>query len=259
MKHRFPLPPAPSPRFAGGEGESNQSSPLPPEEDSLDYQTPPRPQRSGERGPGGEGNDALPQAFYLQPTLTAARALLGKTLVRRFDDGTVATGRVVETEAYTVDDPACHAFRGETKRNRTMFGAPGRAYIHLNYGLHHCLNAVCAPEGQPEAVLIRAVEPLTGLARLYQNYFPDGLPIYDSNLPVDKRLGAGPGRLTTAFQIRPTLEDADLTDSNGGIYLAEGDAVPDDAVVTTTRIGITKGADYLWRFYVRDSRFVSRK
>ena len=137
-------------------------------------------ERGAQRAPGGGGNPvALPRAFYLQPTLTAARALLGKTLVRRFDDDTVATGRIVETEAYTVDDPACHAFRGETKRNRTMFGAPGRAYIHMNYGLHYCLNAVCAPERQPEAVLIRAVEPIAGLARLYANYFPDGVPAYD--------------------------------------------------------------------------------
>ncbi len=202
----------------------------------------------------------LPRAFYLQPTLTVARLLLGKNLVRRFDDGTIATGRIVETEAYQTDDPACHAFRGETRRNRTMFGPPGHAYIHMNYGLHYCLNAVTSPVGCAEAVLIRAVEPGGNIARLYAHYFgADAIPPFDPDLPTDKRLGAGPGRLTRAFAIGPALEGIDLTDASSAAYLAEGDEVAEASVVSATRIGITKGADLPWRCYQAGSRFISRK
>ena len=201
--------------------------------------------------------EPLPRAFFMQPTLQAARALLGKTLVRRFE-GAVATARIVETEAYTAFDPACHAFRGKTLRNQTMFGPPGFAYIHLNYGLHFCLNAVTNAEGHAEAVLIRAVEPQNEYARLWENYFgtfpPDGTP-----LATEKRLGAGPGRLTRAYAINRTHESADLCDAQSVVYLADGPAVADAEVVEATRIGITKGADLLWRWYVAASPFVSKR
>ena len=202
--------------------------------------------------------EPLPREFYLLPTLQAARDLLGKTLVRRFDDGVVATARIVETEAYTVGDPACHAFRGKTARNQTMFGPPGYAYIHLNYGLHFCLNAVTNNEGMAEAVLLRAVEPLNSYERLWQNYFGEP-PLPDTPLTTEKRLGAGPGRLSRAFGINRTHDGTDLCDPNSPVYLAHGVPVDDADVVTTTRIGITKGADYLWRWYVKSSPFVSKR
>lgn len=223
--------------------------------------------------PNGNGNGVpaelpppLPREFFLQPTLTVARKLLGKTLVRRFEDGVIATGRIVETEAYTRDDPACHAFRGLTERNRAMFGPPGHAYIHINYGLHHCLNAVCAPEGSAEAVLIRAIEPLTGASRLFRNYYGEvaaeaALSAQDLEAlaRADRRLGAGPGRLTKALSLDRASEGTDLTDPESPIYLAVGTSIPDSSVVTATRIGITKGADAPWRFYVRSSPFISRR
>ena len=199
----------------------------------------------------------LPRDFYQQDTLTATRALLGKLLVRRFDDGEFAVCRIVETEAYTRDDPACHAYRGMTERNRTMFGTPGYAYVYLNYGIHYCLNAVTAPEGIAEAVLIRAVEPQEGAQRLIRNYFGDDLP--EPILLTDKRIGAGPGRLTKALAVTRALDGTDLTDAFGPLYLAEDDDIPEEDVVTTTRIGITRAADYPWRFYVRSSPFVSRR
>ncbi len=188
-----------------------------------------------------------------------ARSLLGQILVRRFDDGEIATGRVVETEAYTVGDPACHAFRGESRANAAMFGSPGRAYVHINYGLHYCLNAVTAAPGVPEAVLIRAIEPITGGARLLNNYTGRD-DATDAEALADRRIGAGPGRLTRAMAITKVgFDHHDLCDAGGVLFLAGGVLVADDAVTTTTRIGITKGADSPWRFYVAASRWVSRR
>ncbi len=201
----------------------------------------------------------LPHDFYLQPTLAAGRALLGKTLVRRLDDGSLATGRIVETEAYTTNDPACHAFRGMTARNKTMFGPPGRCYIHLNYGLHYCINAVTAPEGVAEAVLIRALEPLLGAADMHRRRFPGEAEVSEEIARRDTRLTSGPGRLSQALAVGKTFDGTDLTDAAGPLFFADGPAVDEADVVTTTRIGITKGADLLWRFYVRSSPFVSRK
>lgn len=201
----------------------------------------------------------LPLDFYLQPTLAAARALLGQLLVRRFADGAVAAGRIVETEAYTVGDPACHAFRGRTRSNASMWGPPGRAYVHINYGLHYCLNAVTAPEGVPEAVLIRAIAVSPEeTAWLWHRRFGEevALPAKDRDI---RPLVAGPGRLARAFAIDKTFDGTDLTNAESPVHLAVGVDVPDDDVTTTTRIGITKGADLPWRFYVRSSPFVSRR
>lgn len=199
----------------------------------------------------------LPGDFFREPTLTVARQLLGKTLVRRFEDGTVSVGRIVETEAYTEDDPACHAFRGISKANAAMFGPPGHAYVHINYGIYYCLNAVTGEEGCPEAALIRAIEPMENAARMYRNYFGENRD--EESARREKRLGAGPGRIGMALAIDKSLDKTDLTRKSSPIFLAEGAEVPDDDVVITTRIGITKAADYLWRFYVRSSPFVSRR
>lgn len=172
---------------------------------------------------------------FLHPTVERARWLLGKTLVT--PQGALT---IVETEAYCVDDPACHAFRGKTRANAAMFGPPGTAYIHINYGIHHCLNVVCQPEGVAEAVLIRALEPCDG----------SGV----------KALWNGPGKLCKTLGIRKeTHNHLPLCDPTQELWLGQGRELPDDAVTQTTRIGITQGADLPWRFYVTASRFVSRR
>jgi DNA-3-methyladenine glycosylase len=170
---------------------------------------------------------------FLQPTLERARWLLGKTLVTPQGELTI-----VETEAYCVNDPACHAFRGKTKANAAMFGPPGSLYVHINYGVNHCMNIVCQPEGVAEAVLVRAVEPYDSLSGAWN----------------------GPGKLCKTLGIRKeTHSGLQLCDPSGALWLAEGEEFPDEAIVQTTRIGITKGADLPWRFYVSVSRFVSRR
>ena len=141
----------------------------------------------------------LPRAFYARPTLEAAFDLIGKVVVHVSPDG-AAAGMVVEVEAYAgEDDPACHAASGLTRRNAPLYGPPGRAYVYLNYGLHHLLNAVTEPAGSPGAVLIRALEPRDGLALMRRRRAPGARA--GSPAPSDDALCRGPGNLTAALGI----------------------------------------------------------
>jgi DNA-3-methyladenine glycosylase len=193
----------------------------------------------------------LPREFYLQETLVVARALLGATLWHRTAEG-VTAGRIVETEAYLHDDPASHAYGGPTARNAAMFGPPGHAYVYRIYGVHFCFNAVTAPEGVAEAVLVRALEPLAGieLMRARRGFPPD------APLRLDCELARGPGRLAQALAIGPDRNGADLARSDL-LLLAPTGPPPD--VVVTTRVGLTRAADRLWRFVVAGSPWVSRR
>jgi len=179
-------------------------------------------------------------------TLDLARFLIGKLLVRRLDDGTVLSGRIVETEAYGIDDPASHAYRGETKRNRAMFEALAHLYVYLIYGTSYCVNVSTEARGIGAAVLIRAVEPLSGLARLRAQRGRDGLR--------DDELARGPGNVCRAFGIGPALDGLDL-DADDRVVLGDDGAAP--AIGTSVRIGIMKAAERPHRFYARGSRAVS--
>ena len=192
----------------------------------------------------------LPREFYLQGTLDAARGLLGAVVVRRLPSGEVLRGIIVETEAYLKDDPACHAYRGRTPRNSAMFGPPGHAYVYFTYGLHMMLNLVCAPEGTAEAVLIRALEPVEGIEVMRQNR---------GGMAETRQLTNGPGKLAQALALtRLSHNGVDVTDPAGELLVLTHQ-YPPFAMVTTTRIGITQGADLPLRYYVAGNASVSRK
>lgn len=188
-----------------------------------------------------ESLDPLPRRFFEGDPVDVARELIGTLLVRELD-GDVLIGRVVEAEAYGADDPASHSYRGQTRRNRSMFGPAGHAYVYRSHGVHHCLNAVTVPG---TAVLIRALEPLEGQEEMSRR----------RGVHRERLLCAGPGRLCQALGIDLGLDGTDLT-LGEGLWFAAGDPAP--AVTATPRVGLTVAADRPWRFVEADSRFASR-
>jgi DNA-3-methyladenine glycosylase len=190
----------------------------------------------------------LPRDFYLRPTIEVARALLGQTLIRDTDEGPTG-GVIVETEAYlSAGDLGSHAARGHTPRNEVMFGSPGHVYV---YRIHQvvCMNLITAPEGVPEAVLIRALEPTLGVELMRR-------------LRGRNRLGelcSGPGKLCQALGVRQADNGRDIT--RPPLCVCVGQTVAEADIVTTTRIGLSAGksADLPLRFYLAGNRYVSRR
>jgi DNA-3-methyladenine glycosylase len=180
--------------------------------------------------------------FFARPVVEVARDLVGCT-VEHGD----AAGVIVEAEAYHDSEPACHAYVGLTARTRTLFGAPGVAYVYRSYGVHAMLNAVAEPAGVGAAVLIRALEPLTGIEGMQAR----------RGLPALEQLCSGPGKLTQALGIELGLNGSDLL--SGPIRLGPR---PEDwrdvEVVAGPRVGITKAVELPWRFSAAGNRFVSR-
>jgi len=193
----------------------------------------------------------LERDFFARDTLEVARGLLGRRLVRILDGERLA-GRIVEAEAYVGEqDEASHASPGLTKRNASMYGPPGYAYVYLIYGMYHCFNIVTEKRGFPAAVLIRALEPLEGLDTMRQ--LRDGRP--------DKQLTSGPGRLCQAIAIDLHLDGADLCSPETPLFLEAGAPVPGPGVATGPRINV-RGDDAAvtvpWRFYVKGNPYLSR-
>lgn len=187
----------------------------------------------------------MPASFYQQDTLVVAQQLLGCLIVRVLEDGTRLVGKIVETEAYHIYDPACHAFRGKTHANRALFGPVGHAYIYFIYGKHYCLNVVaristCDAGG----VLIRALQPLEGSDIMEKNRHKKGTDLTN-----------GPGKLAQALHITPQLYGVDLT-AVGPLYIAHGKKEK-LRIISTPRIGISKAQDVHWRFYVANNPWVS--
>ena len=221
--------------------------------------------RSGTRGGRGEGRigrapggpvsrspriaaPPLPRRFYARPPTVVARALLGRLLVH--DRGRARlVGRIVEVEAYGgARDPASHAYRGETARNRTMFGSPGHAYIYFTYGMHHCLNVVAGRPGRACAVLIRALEPLAGLAAMARR----------RGISDRHRLARGPGCVAEALGLSRAQDGVDLTRDR--LWLPDLPARRGGRRITRSRrIGITRGAERAWRFFLAGHPCVSAR
>lgn len=185
----------------------------------------------------------LNRNFYARDTLQVARALLGKKLVRRIGSAELS-GMIVETEAYCGEsDSACHAHRGKTPRNAVMFGQPGHAYVYFTYGLHYLLNLVAEEEGNPCAVLIRAVLPLAGIEEMEVRRKKKGAELTN-----------GPAKLCQAFGIDKSLNGCDLT-CGKELWLEDHKTIPAKLITATSRIGIDyakkEHREAPWRFLVK--------
>lgn len=220
---------------------------------------------------------ALPLEYYGQLTLTVAKDLLGKLLlvVEKPEEAELDApvtiedlvgGLIVETEGYVgQDDPACHAYRGRTARNGVMWDEPGHAYVYFTYGNYWMINVVTEQAGFPAAVLIRALEPTIGLDKMRARRHLHLLKAAPVN-PSDRNLTNGPGKLCQALDISRVLNGQPL---NGpSLYICDpaklsaipqlAQTLPNFEMAETTRIGITRGVDLPWRYYVKGNRFVSK-
>lgn len=191
----------------------------------------------------------MPRAFYEQPTLDAARQLLGQLLVRRLPDGQTVSGMIVETEAYPHGDPALWAYRSPTPRTQALFGPPGHVYLYATYRIHLMLNIACGPLGIAESVLLRALEPIDGVETMRAGR---------GNISDNHQLTNGPGKLTAALGL--TVADflgMDVTSPDSALQIMAHDHAPFDTMATA-RIGLSRGTDLLYRFYMAGNPYVSR-
>ena len=202
----------------------------------------------------GLARGTLPRDFYRRGAVAVARGLLGAILVKRAAEGT-ASGVIVEAEAYAGhDDAACHAFKHHTPpaghRTRVMFGDGGYAYVYFIYGMHNCFNVTANVAGKPEAVLIRALEPVDGIDLMRAR----------RNAQDTRNLCGGPGKLCQALGITQSDYGRDLCGNE--LFIAEGNPIPDEAALASPRINVDYAGEasaYPYRFVIKDSKFLSTK
>jgi DNA-3-methyladenine glycosylase len=198
------------------------------------------------RRAGRPPSGALPRKFYARGALEVAPELLGKVLCHR-RRGVLTSGRIVEVEAYLgAQDPASHAYRGMTERNRAMFGPPGHVYVYFTYGNHFCMNVVTGRDGEASAVLIRALEPLEGIEAMRRRRGRDRMT----------ELASGPGKLAQALAIDRTAYGLDLT--REPLWIVDDGSEP-PGWVSAPRIGIREAADLPYRFCATGSEYLSRR
>ncbi len=203
----------------------------------------------------------LPQSFYNRPTLKVAQDLLGCFLVRKIN-GKIIKAKIAETEAYAgPDDLASHASRGKTKRNGVMFGKPGIVYVYFTYGMHYMLNIVTERKGYPAAVLIRAVKPINPNYKLPARHLPEAKPMAGGQITNYKT--NGPARLTKTLKIDKSFNGLPIYAKKHRLWIESRDEdLKPSQIVKTTRVGVDYAKEYKdkkWRFYIKDSKFVSKK
>ena len=193
----------------------------------------------------------LPRAFYRRDARAVAPELLNKLLVREVEGFETRVARIVEVEAYCgAEDPGSHAYRGLTRRNRTMFGPPGHLYVYFTYGMHWCANAVCGEVDEGVAVLLRAAAPLQGL---------DLMRSERTKARSDRDLCSGPAKLCQALTLTGAHDGADLVAGDLGIVIADDGTAPPAKPGVSERIGLSAGADLPWRWFVPGDPNLSRR
>jgi DNA-3-methyladenine glycosylase len=202
-----------------------------------------------------KGAPRLTREFFARDAVTVARELLGKLLVRR-EGRKLLAGRIVEAEAYLgAADPAAHAYNGCTQRNAVLFGPPGHAYVYFIYGNHYLTNVSCMSEGEAEGVLLRALEPVSGLEAMAE---ARGMELTSEPRIAQLRLiSSGPGRMSEALDITRARDNGkDLTNRRSDLWLAD-DVYRPERIVITPRIGIMKAVEEPLRFVVAGNPYVS--
>lgn len=196
----------------------------------------------------------LSRDFYTRELLTVAKELLGKRFAKVSNNNLMLSGKIVEVEAYDGSvDQAAHTYKGKTPRNEVMFRQGGYLYVYFTYGMYYCCNIVTGNENEGKAVLIRAIEPLEGIVQMAVNRFQKDF-INDKEL---RNLANGPGKLCMAFGITKEYNGTDL--SGERIFLLDQKKVPEENIISTTRIGISKSVELPWRFYIKNNPYVSHR